>query len=240
MVFETFTFKNRMEAARRLAESLQKYLTQTQTAPINGKKPLVLAIPRGAVPMGHLLADALDGEFDVVLVHKFGLPHRPEYALGSVTEEGDVYLGLGAERLDLEPSEIEDAALAEVHKLQTRRRAYTPLCGKIDPAKRTVIIVDDGIATGATMIAAVRALKSQPAARQAARIIVATPVTSPEAVRRLEMEGAEVISLLVPEVFFAVSQFYDEFEQVSDEEVLEILSKTASRTKAEEGHKENR
>lgn len=204
-------FFNRNDAAEKLAHRLEeKGIT----------RPLVLAVPRGAVPMGKVLADRLHGDLDIALVHKFGFPFNPEFALGSVTEEGDIFLGLGAERHGLKEEDIEQAALSEIAKLQNRRRIFTPNKLPMSPEGRTVIIVDDGIATGATMTAAVRSLKG----KGADRIIIACPVASSDAVTRLINEGAEVEVLEIPEHFMSVSQFFEDFEQVSDEEVVKILS----------------
>jgi predicted phosphoribosyltransferase len=206
-------FKNRLEAAKQLSESLKDF---------RGHRPLVLGVPRGAVPMAALIARELGGDLDIVLVHKVGHPDHPEFAVGSVTEEGDVLLGEGARRLGMSEQDLEEQALAEIRELRRRRNLFTPGRGAIAVQGRVVIIVDDGIATGATMTAAVRSLKE----KQAARIIVATPVATAEAVERLRLEGAEVRVLSLPRVFYAVSQFYDEFAQVEDDEVVEVLNRT--------------
>ncbi len=205
-------FRDRDQAARLLEEKLSDF---------RGQKPLVLGVPRGAVPMARIIADALDGELDIILVHKFSLPDQPEYAMGAVSEDGDVYLGIGAERMKLDESQVADAAAHEIDRLQAKRRLFTPKkTDKVDVRGRVVILVDDGIATGATMIAAVRSVKDG----GAGRVIVASPVVSSQAVARIEMEGAEVRSVLVPENFFAVSQFYEDFEQVEDYEVVQVLT----------------
>jgi predicted phosphoribosyltransferase len=205
-------FKNREEAAQRLAEKLSAY---------RGRNPLVLAIPRGAVPMARILAGALDGEMDVVLVHKLGAPGNPELAIGSVDENGRVYL-----RPDIGPIGIgERYLLLEKRKqmkvLKDRRALYTPFRPPIDPSGRVVIIVDDGIATGATMVAALRAVR----ARKPARLIAAAAVASSEAVETVRGLADETVCLTVPDRFYAVGQFFDEFRPVSDEEAVEILKK---------------
>lgn len=204
-------FQDRSDAANQLAVRLKKKKVST---------PLVLAVPRGAVPMGKVLADQLRGDLDIVLVHKFGFPSNPEFALGSVTEEGEIYLGIGAERHGLTEEDVEQAALSEIAKLKDKRRMLTPHHLPMLPEGRVVVIVDDGIATGATMTAAVRSLKG----KGADRIIVACPVASSEAVQRLLNEGAEVEVLKIPEHFASVSEFFEDFSQVSDEEVVKILS----------------
>ena len=204
-------FRDRDQAARLLEQRLSRF---------HGARPVVLGVPRGAVPMAKIIADALDGDLDIVLVHKVGYPGHPEFALGSVTEEGGVYLGMGAESAGLDENDIADSARIEIAKLAAKRQLFTPHRRPVEVGGRIVIIVDDGIATGATMTAAVRSVRE----KGAASVIVATPVASNDAIRRLEAEGAEVVSVLVPEVFFAVSQFYEDFAQVEDEEVIQALS----------------
>ncbi len=207
----TMRFKNRQTAAVELAKELKQY-----------NNPLILAIPRGGVPIGQILAEQLHGDLDLVLVHKFGFPDQAEFALGAVTEDGSVYLGLGAERFGLSEKDVEQSARKEIKALREKRKLLTPHRPPFDPANRTVVIVDDGIATGATMQAAVRAMRD----KNAHKIIVAAPVASQDALQRLAPEAAAVHVLFAPEDFFAVSQFYDEFDQVSDAEVVQMLSET--------------
>jgi predicted phosphoribosyltransferase len=211
-------FRDRMAAAELLAERLQRRL-EACSPHERAERPLVLGVPRGAVPMANAVAQKIGGDLDIVLVHKVGCPGHEEFAVGSVTEDGDVFLGEGAKRLGLSEPDLEKSALREIEELRRRRNLFTPGRGPVEPKGRVVVIVDDGIATGATMTAAVRSLKE----RQPARIIVATPVASADAVERLTREGAEVIVLSVPQVFFSVSQFYDDFAQVEDEEVATVL-----------------
>jgi predicted phosphoribosyltransferase len=139
--------------------------------------------------------------------------------VGSVTEDGDVILGEGARRNGLTEQDLQEAAVREIKELRRRRTLFTPGRGPLSVKGRVAIIVDDGIATGATMTAAIRSLKE----KQSAQIIVATPVASVDAVERLKREGAEVIALSIPRVFFAVSQFYEDFSQVEDDEVADSL-----------------
>jgi putative phosphoribosyl transferase len=204
-------FENREHAAEELADRL---------ADLDGQNPLILGIPRGAMKMAKIISDRLGGELNLVLVHKVGHHFHPEFGIASVTEEGDVYAGMRFEQLGLSESELHELASDEIRKLRQKRQMYTPGQGPVDPAQRICVIVDDGIATGVTMLAAVRSLKS----KGAARVIVAAPVASREAVRNLEKEGAEVRAVFVPEVFYAVGLFYRDFGQVSDEEVVEIMS----------------
>jgi len=204
-------FKSRIQAAQSLAEALEKY---------RGSHPLVLAIPRGGIPLGKVIADQLEGDLDVVLVHKIGAPENPEFAVGSVSEFGTLYISEAARLYGIPLESLEQTAQSELEKLKRRRESYSPIRPPINPEGRVAILVDDGIATGATMLAAVRAIRS----KMPHRIVVASPVVSPEAANTLRQEADEVITLAIPEHFFSISQFYEEFPQVSDEEVLHILA----------------
>jgi predicted phosphoribosyltransferase len=203
-------FKNRDEAARLLAGRLTKYI---------GRHPLVLAIPRGAVPMGRIIADAIDGELDVVLVHKLGAPGNPEFAVGSVGESGDIYVSDDARALMISDDYLNREAREQLAVLHRRRALYTPVRPPIDPSRRIVIVVDNGIATGATMIAALRAVRQQ----RPTRLIAAVAVAPPETLSRIAKEADETVCLEAPEEFYAVGQFFLEFPQVTDEEAIELL-----------------
>lgn len=203
-------FRNRQDAAERLLRRLESYRLVC---------PLVLAIPRGAVPMGRVLAQGLKADLDVVFVRKIGAPGNEEYAVGSVSEYGDVYVGEGAERLGLDEKYLRTTADHELKTIARRRSLYTPRSQPLDPKARVVIIIDDGLATGSTMISAVRAVKS----RHPAKIIVAVPVASRGALELLEAEGVEVVALSVPDDFYSVGQFYEDFSQVDDDEVRRAL-----------------
>lgn len=203
-------FRDRMEAARRLAERLAGY---------RGKQPLVLAIPRGAVPMAKIVAEMLEGEFDVVLVRKLRAPSNPEFAIGAIDESGWSFIaehaaaaGAGADYLAAEQR-------TQLETLRRRRAEYTPLRPPLDPAGRIVIVIDDGLATGATMIAALHGLR----ARNPARLVCAVPVSPPETLEKVASLADEVICLETPENFQAVGQFYQDFAQVDDEQVREML-----------------
>lgn len=203
-------FTNRKQAAHRLVEHLEKY---------RGQRPLVLAIPRGAVPMGKIIADALDGELDVVLVHKLGAPGEPELAIGAVGESGHVFTGENAERLGVSQDYIDREAENQLQVLKQRRETYTPEREPVDPAGRTVIVVDDGVATGATMIAALRTIREA----KPERLVAAVAVAPTASLQKLRKHADEVICLEVPEVFMAVGQAFMEFESVSDEDAIRIL-----------------
>jgi predicted phosphoribosyltransferase len=204
-------FPDRAAAARELAARL---------APWRGRRPLVLAIPRGAVPMGRIIADSLAGELDVVLVRKLGAPGNPELAIGSVDETGHVYIAAHTEMLGVSSRYIEQETRAQLEVMRSRRREYTPVRAPIDPAGRIVIVVDDGIATGSTMIAALRAVR----ARKPQRLIAAMGVAPPETLANLRREADEVVCLATPEYFHAVGQFFMSFPQVGDAEVVRLLS----------------
>jgi predicted phosphoribosyltransferase len=205
-------FKNREEAARLLAERLSQYRSQ---------RPLVLGVPRGAVPMARIIADALDGEVDVVLVHKLRAPDQPELAIGAIDEMGQIHLTDFAQHLRLSDTYIETESRAQLVELNRRRKLYTGVHPPIDPAGRIVIIVDDGIATGSSMLAAIRCIR----ARKPARLIVATAVAPAESVRRLQREADEMVCLDTPEDFYAVGAFFRDFAQVSDEEAVAALAR---------------
>jgi predicted phosphoribosyltransferase len=204
-------FKNREEAARQLAVKLARY---------RGQNPLILAIPRGAVPMGKILAEELDGELDLALVRKIGAPGNPEFAIGSVAESGETVFRGWAEEVGIPESWIKREAGRQLAILKERRRRYTPdrLAG--NPEGRVVIVVDDGVATGSTLLAALE----QARARSPHQLVAATAVAPRQTLRKLAGVADEVVCLASPEPFFAVSQFFDDFSQVTDEEVIAILA----------------
>ena len=202
-------FENRAEAGQMLARRLNKF---------RGQHPLVLAIPRGAVPMGKIVADALDGELDVVLVRKLRAPQNPELAIGSIDETGTVYLDPDTRDL-WDELYLEEEKKVQLETIQRRRQMYQPMGSPIDAAGRVVIVLDDGIATGSTMIAALRAVRS----RHPAKLVAATGVASLETLGLIRREADEVVCLETPAILYAIGYHFRDFSQVSDEDVVATL-----------------
>ena len=204
-------FKNRQDAGRQLARALERY---------RAARPLVLGLPRGGVIVAAEIARALGGDLDVLLVKKLRAPGNPELALGAVSEDGHVYINRELTDPD-DPylqNEIQERR-AEMAQQQRRYRAVKP---RLSPTGRTAILVDDGLATGATMIAAVQAT----ALAQPAQLVVAVPVSPPDALGKLETAHA-VVCLETPWDFRGVGQFYEDFTQVEDEIVIQLLKEFA-------------
>ena len=211
-------FLDREDAARQLAAVLHEY---------EFKDPLVLAIPRGGVVTGAVLARDIRAELDVVLSRKLRAPDQPELAIGAISESGDVYVdedaaeaaGVTDEYFHRE-KEFQSAIIAQRKQLMRRVRPEAPMRG------RSVIITDDGIATGSTMMAALQTVR----AREPAELIVAVPVAPADRIHDLEKHCDKVVCLLPARHFGAVGQFYKHFPTVADEEVLEILREFAPQT----------
>lgn len=203
-------FRDRADAATQLAAALQGF---------RGKNPLVLAIPRGAVPMGKVLAEKLQGELDLVLVRKLRAPDSPEFAVGAVDESGWAYVADYAGEAGADEAYLREEKQRQMETLRKRRAQYTPHREAHEAAGRVAIVVDDGLATGATMIAALHAVR----ARKPARLVCAVPVAAPESLEKVRPYADDVVCLSAPEGFHAVSQFYDSFPQVEDEEVVRLL-----------------
>lgn len=216
-------FETRHQAATLLAGRLAGY---------HGQHPLILAIPRGAVPMGRIIADALNGDLDVVLVRKLRAPGNPELAVGSIDETGAVYLDPDARDLWTDDYLDEEKRL-QLETLRKRRRMYGLAAEPVDASGRVVIVVDDGIATGSTMIAALRAVR----ARKPARLIVATAVAPARTADRIREEADEIVCLETPAIMFAIGSHFRDFPQVSDEEVMAALGRgQPARQAAGAGH----
>jgi len=212
-------FKNRADAGRRLVPGLLPYKRQN---------PLVLALPRGGVPVAYEVATALDAPLDIVVVRKLGAPGRPELGIGAVVDGDHAQSVLNDDMLRL--LEVSDEYLeAEVaRQLQEIRRRQQLYRGGHPPEAvcgRTVIIVDDGIATGGSMRAALRAIRRG----GADKLVVAVPVAPPETIAWLRQEADDVVCLSTPVRFEAVGQFYQDFRQTTDEEVMRLLDASRER-----------
>jgi putative phosphoribosyl transferase len=215
-------FRDRREAGRRLAERLSGLQTSS---------PLILGLPRGGVPVAFEVADALGAPLDVLVVRKLGVPFQPELGMGAVGEDGVRVLNQDV----LRQARVSDAQLAEVEareraaveeraKRLRRGRPAIPLAG------RTVVIVDDGLATGGTARAAVRVAR----ARGAERVVLAVPVAPPETVAALRADADDVIAVETPEPFFAIGGWYTDFSPTQDQEVVDLLAATGATASADE------
>jgi len=205
------TFTDRDEAGWMLVERLRGQSLE---------KPVVLAIPRGGVEVGAALARGLGCELDVVLSRKLRAPHQPELALGAVSEDDDVYLNHFASAMtDVGDAYIEAERKRQLAEIDRRRTMFRAVRPQADVRGRTVVLTDDGIATGATMIAALHTVR----AAGAKQIIVAVPVGAPDRIDAIRPLCDRVVCLQEPEAFWAIGQFYRNFEQVEDERVVELL-----------------
>jgi len=204
-------FKNREDAAIRLAERLASY---------RGDHPLVVGVPRGAVPMARIIADALAADLDVVLVRKLRAPGQPELAIGAVDESGAVLAG---EFFAMAPvSHVREEVRTQREILRTRRELYTQAQPPIDPAGRVVIIVDDGVATGSSMLSAIRAIR----ARRPKKIVVALGVAPQSSLATLQAQADDVVCLHAPLEFLAVGRFFEDFSEVTDDMVVAALRRS--------------
>lgn len=212
-------FRDRNEAARHLSVALERY---------RGTCPVVLAIPRGAVPMGRIVAEALDGELDVVLVRKLGAPGNPELAIGAVDEHGGVSLMDHSGWTGATSAYIERESQRQLALIRERRQRYRAGQPGIALAGRTVIVLDDGLATGATMMAALKAARSQ----QPRRLVCAVPVAAKRSLAEVAPLADDVVCLATPWPFDAVGLYYRDFGGVTDEEVIDVLAKAPVSTAA--------
>jgi len=202
-------FTDRDQAAQALAEALVGVAVE---------RPLVLGLPRGGVPMASIIAARLGCDFDVILVRKLRTPGYPELAMGAVDESGHVYADPNMEPVASDRYQAEVAyQMAEIRR---RRHLYSATRPSLSAEGHTAIIVDDGIATGATMMAAIRAIRAQ----RPLRIVVAVPVAARDALDLARSLADEVLCLYCPRVFFAVGEFYDDFSAVSDSTVVNLLN----------------
>jgi predicted phosphoribosyltransferase len=207
-------FRNRQEAGQKLAARLAGHKKQ---------KAVVLALPRGGVPVAAEIAARLDAPLDLILVRKIGVPSQPELAMGAVVDGGSPIVVRNEEVIELagvSEAEFKAACAREQAEVERRRQCYLAGRAPIDVAGRIAIVVDDGIATGATMRAALRSV----AARKPSKLVLAIPVAPLEAVKALKQEVDEVVCLEPEERFYAIGPYYDDFRQVSDDEVRRLLA----------------
>ena len=197
-----------------LAAKLEKYRAQPQT--------VVMGLARGGVVVAHAVAQVLKLPLDVIVIRKVGAPDQEELAIGAVDEEGDGFLNQGIIRsLNISPSYIQNEVDQQKKVAQERAARYRKGKKKTDIKGQTIIAVDDGIATGASVRAALLGLKK----KGAGRIILAVPVAAADSIKNLSKEVDEAVCLYAPSDFMAVGQFYQKFDQTSDDEVIELLSR---------------
>lgn len=207
-------FIDRRDAGRRLAEVL---------ASRDLADPVVLGVPRGGVVVAFEVARVLAAPLDVVIPRKIGAPTNPELAVGAVAQDGTLVLDEAMVRtVGVSEAYLRREAERQNREIERRLKLYRGTRPAVDLAGATVIVVDDGIATGATVLAALRGLRSQ----EPDRVVLAVPVAPPDTLERLASEADEVVCLATPEPFYAVGQFYRHFEQTSDEEVVELIERS--------------
>jgi len=215
-------FLDRTEAGQILAENLSSYA--------NREDVVVLALPRGGVPVGAGVAKGLNAPLDVFVVRKLGLPGHPELAMGAIASGGvRVFNGEVVNALRIPDEVIDVVSAEELIELQRREKAYRAGLTQLDLEGKTVIVVDDGVATGSTMLAAVSALRQL----NAGRIVVAAPVIAASTYYELRRAADEVAGVIMPENFYAVGLWYKDFSQTSDEEVRDLLAQAARRQPVE-------
>lgn len=214
-------FRDRAEAGRRLAQALERF---------RAERPVVIGLPRGGVVVAAEVAAALDAPLDILVVRKIGAPDQMELAIGAVVD-GETPRTLidhdMIRRLGVPESYLREEINAQVDEIRRREAAYRAGRAAIPLRGRTVIVADDGVATGASTRVALRAIR----AKGPARLILAVPVGAPETLADLRREADEVVALLAPEGFRAVGQFYENFEQTEDDQVIALLEKARGREK---------
>jgi predicted phosphoribosyltransferase len=209
-------FRDRREAGRLLAEKVSAYANRPDV--------IVLALPRGGVPVAYEVGRALNAPLDVFPVRKLGVPGHDELAMGAIAPGGIRVLNDELVRALHIPDDLLDAVVAkEEQELTRREQLYRGDRPPIDVRGKTVILVDDGLATGATMLAAIKALRQH----QAGRIVVAVPIASPETCDQMRAYVDDIVCAVTPEPFYAVGLWYENFSQTSDEEVRELLKQTS-------------
>jgi putative phosphoribosyl transferase len=216
-IFARDGFADRSEAGRRLAEALQTFQDQ---------RPVVLALPRGGVPVAYEVAKALRAPLDLVLVRKSGAPFHPELAIGAVVDGERPELVVNQDVVDeyrIPEGYLESERRRQLEEIERRRQLYLAGRPRAQVRERTAIVIDDGIATGATMEAALRATRRA----DPARLVLAVPVAPPDTLERLRPEVDEVVCLMVPNFLGAIGSFYRDFRQLDDDEVIALLQRAA-------------
>lgn len=212
------TLQNRAAAGRSLVEPLFKYAHRPDV--------IILALPRGGVPVAYEVAKALDVRLDLLLVRKLGVPARPEFAMGAIASGGIQVLNQDAlQAHPIDQASFEAVVARETRELSRRERLYRGTRPPLQLKDQVVILIDDGLATGASMMAAVHAVRAQ----VPSRIVVAVPVAPLETVEALRGEVEEVICPLMPEWMISIGYWYTDFSQTSDEEVIELMQRAWQR-----------
>ena len=208
-------FRNRAEAGRKLAEALARY---------KGQKPVVLALPRGGVPVAAEVAASLEAPLDLILVRKIGVPAQPELAMGAVVDGGAPIIVRNEDVMQLagiSEAEFQAVCSEELSEIERRRRRYLGDRARVDVVGRIAIVVDDGIATGATTRAALRATRM----RNPQKLVLAIPVAPTDTLRVMREEADEVVCLEDYEFFGAIGRFYEDFRQTTDGQVITALAR---------------
>jgi putative phosphoribosyl transferase len=211
----TITFRNRTEAGKLLAQKLKAYANLSDV--------IVLALPRGGVPVGFEVAKALNVPLDVCVVRKLGIPHHPELAMGAIASNGVRVLNYDIlSEWNIPDKIIDKVSAKELRELRRREHSYRYNLPFINVENRTVILVDDGIATGSTMRAVIALMRQQ----KPKEIIVAVPVAPKSVCKELQAEVDKLVCLTMPEQFYAVGLWYENFSQTTDEQVHQLLEKS--------------
>ncbi|EEG77831.1 phosphoribosyltransferase [Dethiobacter alkaliphilus] len=206
-------YRNRREAGEILARELEGY---------KNYDTVIYAVPRGGVPVALPVADALDSQLDLIIPRKIPAPHQPEVAIGAVCEDGEVLLDpYLVQRLGISDEYINEAAAREVSEIKRRLQAYRGKRPVTDLSGRTAMVIDDGVATGFTITAALQSISR----RGPRELVLAVPVAPPDTVETLSQEVDRIYCPLQPENFYAVGQFYDDFNQLTDDEISRMLQK---------------
>lgn len=210
-------FENRSSAGKKLAEKLKKY---------QNKNVIVLALPRGGVPVGYEIAKLLASPFDIIVSRKIGAPQNPELGIGAISENNVSLINKRiVSLLNISQNQIENTIKKEKKELARRIRLYRNKRNLPDLSGKTVILVDDGLATGVTAQAAIRSIKKL----KPEKIIFAAPVCAHESVKQLKLDVNDIVCLYTPSVLQAIGIYYKNFQQVTDQEVVRLINKLGSK-----------